>query len=420
MAHPEDRLLIKGRPKAELLTIGTELVRGSVVNTNAAYLGQELTRLGFNVHAQSACADEAMEIKSSLRLALGRSDIILITGGLGPTPDDITRDTVADYFHSPLVFSEKQFKLIRRYYQKRNQAVPDIVKREACLPAIAKPVLNQFGIALGFLIEEKQRVLIALPGVPGELIRLFEHHVKPYLQKRFSYLKPASVLIVKTVGLSEPAIMQKIGSSFFKISDGNFQFGIYPEMGQVGIRIYSDSKQTSHLLKRHIERRLGPHIYSFSDESLEAVIARVLSKRRWTLSVAESCTAGRIASALTKTPGASAYFSGGIVAYSNQAKEQVLLVSPSLIKRYGAVSSQTAVAMAEHVQNRFKTTLGLGITGIAGPTGGSPKKPIGLVYTAMYMPNRSKVWGDCFIGDRWQIQDRAAKKALEYLWRWIR
>ena len=419
MACFENRFLIKGRPKAELLTVGTELVRGSVVNTNAAYLGQELTKLGFDVHAQSACVDDAVEIKNSLRVALNRSDIILVSGGLGPTPDDITRDAIADYFHTSLVFSQKQFNLIRRYYQKKNKTVPDIVRREARLPAIAKPVLNQFGIALGFLIEKKGCILIALPGVPAELVRLFEHHVKPYFQKKFSGLKPASVLITKTVGLSEPAIMQKLGPSFFKIGGGAFQFGIYPETGQVELRIYSDSKQTSRHLKQHIERKLGPHIYSFSDESLETVIARSFSKRRWTISVAESCTGGRIAGALTKTPGASAYFSGGVVAYGDQIKKQVLLIPSQIIKRYGAVSKQTAAAMAHQTRIQFKTKLGLGITGVAGPSGGSPRKPVGLVYIAISSANDSKVWEEHFVGDRCQIQERASKKALEYLWRWI-
>ena len=418
MADFKSRVPVKERPKAELLTIGTELVRGSVINTNAAYLGQELTKLGFDVHAQSACSDNAMDIKSSLRLALARSDVILITGGLGPTPDDITRDTLADYFHSSLVFSPSQFKLIRRYYQKRNKAVPSIVRKEACLPAVAKPVLNQFGIALGFLIEEKGRILIALPGVPGELVRLFEHHVKAYLQKRFPFLRPASVLMVKTVGLSEPAIMQKLGSSFFRI--GDFQFGIYPKMAEVGIRIYSDSKRISRLLRQYVKRKLGPHIYSFSDETLIAVVSRKLVKRRWSISVAESCTGGRLSSELTKITGASAYFPGGVVTYSNKVKEEILSIPPQVISKFGAVSKQTALAMADRVRRQFMTTLGLAITGIAGPAGGSHRKPIGLVHVAICSASRSKVWEDRFIGDRGQIQDRAVKKALEYLWRWIR
>ena len=418
MACFENRFFLKRYPRAELLTIGTELVRGSVVNTNAAYLGQELTKLGFEVRGQVACPDDPSAIKSALRSALACSDVIFVSGGLGPTPDDITRETLADYFGAPLVFSQKQYRLIRRYYQKRNQPVPSIVRREACLPARAKPILNQFGVALGFLIETEGKIVIVVPGVPGELIRLFKHWVKPYLQRRFPGLRPASVLVVKTVGLSEPSIMQRLGRSFFKL--GNFQFGIYPEVGEVGLRIYADSSNLTARLKRYVTRVLGPQVYSFSDEAIETVIGKRLLTKHCSISVAESCTGGEVSAAMIRIPGASAYFLGSVVAYSNETKSRLLGVPPALLRQKGAVSSQAAVAMARGVRQQFHSTLGLSITGIAGPRGGSLNKPVGSVCIAMASSKHSKVWEERFLGDRNQIQVRATKKALEYLWRWIR
>ena len=409
---------MKTRPIAELLTIGTELVTGSTVNTNAAYLGRELTKLGLKVEYQSACRDEQDAIHSVLRLALSRSDVIFICGGLGPTPDDITRECIADFFRVPLAFSKKQYAEIRRRYRLRDKKVPSIVKRESYFPANARPVFNQFGIALGFIIEKRERSLIALPGVPGELTRLFESRILDYLRGRFPNLEPLSVLVVKTVGLSEPSIMKRLGRAFFEM--GAFQFGIYPETGQVSLRIYADSSAVTRRLKRWIARVLGSDIYSFADESLESVIGKDLKAKRWTVSAAESCTGGRIAERISSVPGASAYFKGGVVAYHNGVKSNVLGVPEKTLEKWGAVSKQVALEMAQGIRRRLGSTLGLAVTGIAGPTGGSTKKPVGLVYIAIATAEKSRVWEERFGGDREHIQTRAAIKALEYLWRWIR
>jgi len=418
MAHFKNRFFITPRPRAELLTIGTELVRGSVVNTNAAYLGRELTKLGFDVRDQVACPDDAPSIKNALRVALSRADVILVSGGLGPTPDDITRETLAEYFQSPLVFSEKQYQLIQQYYRKRGRSVPSLVKREACLPSCAKPILNQFGVALGFSVEERGHLIVAVPGVPGELTRLFEHRLKAMLRQRFPALRPFSKLIVKTIGLSEPDIMHRLGPSFFGL--GLFQFGIYPEIGEVGLMIYADSPKLIKRLKRHIEEVLGPHIYSFSEEPIEAVIGKILRAKRHSIAVAESCTGGKISAMITKAAGASRYFLGGVVPYHDQTKIQLLDIPQDVLSQKGAVSGEIASSMAQEVRKKFKSTFGMGITGIAGPTGGTQKKPVGLVYIALASSKNIKIREEHFLGDRIQIQARAAKKALEYLWRCIR
>ena len=418
MAHFENILQIKRYPKAALLTLGTELLTGAVLNTNAAYLGRELTQLGFEVHWQSACRDEKRSIQEALRRALDRSDVVLVSGGLGPTPDDITRESLAEFFNVPLVLSKIQYQMILGHYRRRGKVLPSAVKQEACLPANAKPIFNHFGIALGFTIEKEGQVVIVLPGVPGELTRLFETRLKPFLRKKFPDLHPARSLIVKTVGLSEPSIMKYLGRSFFKM--GKFDFGIYPEYGEVALRIYADSSELIRRLKARIVRVIGDYVYSFSDESLEKAIGTLLLAKRWTLAIAESCTGGKVADRVVAMPGASRYFKGGIVAYRDEAKVKILGVSFRLIREKGAVSRETVIAMAQRVRERFGSTLGLAVTGIAGPTGGTVKKPAGLVYLALASPTRQRVWKQIFYGTRQQVQARAVKKALEYLWREIR
>lgn len=406
------------RPRAEILTIGTEIVTGSTVNTNAAHLGMELTKLGFEVTHQSACRDAEEEIHEALRLAMSRAEVILACGGLGPTADDVTRESIANFFGVPLRLSKRQYQAIERYYRQRGRRVPHIVKQEAYFPDNAMPVFNRFGVALGFIIEEAGRILMVLPGVPGELIRLFDYHLKPFLKRKFPSLTPKHQLIVKTIGVSEPILMRKLGLKFFQI--GRFQFGIYPEAGEVDIRIYADSSKLVRRLRSWIVQRVGRHIYSLGDETIETVIGKTLIRRGGTLSVAESCTGGEVAARVTVIPGASLYFKGGIVAYQNEAKTRLLDVPAEVVHSKGAVSKEAALAMARGVRRKFKSTLSIGVTGIAGPTGGSAKKPVGLVYIAIDSDKGHGVWEERFEGDRQHIQERAVQKALEYLWRWIR
>ncbi len=408
-------LPVKKRPTAELLTIGTELLTGSTVNTNAAYLGKELTSLGFKVHHQCAVRDEPDVIKGALGQALRRSDVIVITGGLGPTPDDITRETVADYFRVPLLFFPKQYQLIKRLYRLRGKQVPAIVKKEAYFPSNAKPVLNQFGVALGFTIEEEGKMVIVLPGVPGELIRLFETRIKNFLPKKFK-ADPIYGLVVKTIGLSEPAVMQRLGNGFFDL--GSFQFGIYPKAGEVSLRMYADSKPLISKIKNWVKRKLRGSIYSFGDETLEQVVARELKKQKMTISLAESCTGGRISKKITAIAGASAFFKGSVVAYHDRAKHDLIEVQKDILRDKGAVSKECALAMARGVKKKMNTRLGISVTGIAGPSGGTKEKPVGLVYISISGPKEEKVWKHLFTGDRDQIQSKATKKTLEYLWRW--
>lgn len=405
------------RPSAKILTIGDELLKGTVLNTNARFLGAELLKLGFEVTGQASCRDHTGQIKNEFSRLLAGADIVIVTGGLGPTPDDVTRDALADFFKVPLVLSTRQLSFIRNYYRSRGRKMPELVRKEALFPQNADPLFNRHGIALGFSLEVGKRLVIVLPGVPVEMEKMFYELVIPLVRKKFSGLKRSFPVIVKTVGISEPEVMRRLGKDFF---DDPFEFGIYPMTGEVALRLYADSSQIQRVLIKKVRHRLKNFIYSDEEKTLAEAAGEILARRRKTLAVAESCTGGLFASAMTAVPGSSAYFKGSITAYSNAVKEQWLEIPSQVLRKYGAVSPETALAMASQVRVKMGSSFGLGITGVAGPSGGSKQKPVGLVYIALVSPVKHHVWKEFFLGDRQQVQARAVKKALEYLWREIR
>jgi len=405
------------KPTAAILSVGNEVLRGSVVNTNAAFLGRELSGLGFEVISHGVCPDSLEAIRFRLGEILRRVDLIIMMGGLGPTPDDVTREGIAAHFKVPLVFSAQQYRRLQKVYKHFGKRVPLLVKREAFYPENAKPLINRFGIALGFSIEAGQKVVIALPGVPSELENMYFDVVRPFLKKKYGGLSKSRRLIVRMAGIPEPDVMKKLGKDFF---DDPFDFGIYPSAGEVAIRILAEKADVLGRLKKKIATRLKNWIYGWDETPLSVVVGKILSKKKQTFSVAESCTGGLLASRITACSGASAYFRGGVVTYHASIKTE-LGVPGKLIKRYGEVSGQVALELAKAVRLRMGSNFGIGITGIAGPGGGSSGKPVGLVYIGLASPGgKTQVWKHILWGERLQIQDRAATKALEYLWRKIR
>ncbi|HXV27784.1 MAG TPA: nicotinamide-nucleotide amidohydrolase family protein, partial [bacterium] len=283
-------------------------------------------------------------------------------------------------------------------------------------PKNAVPLINRFGIALGFYIRHGRQWIMVLPGVPTELEKMFHQLVRPLLRQHFPGLGRKPELVVKIAGMSEPEIMTRLGDDFFKLP---FEFGIYPELGEVSIRICAEQEKVVRSLRKKIKKRLGDSIYAWEDTPLAEITGRILSGKKKSVAVAESCTGGGFSSQLTTVSEASRYFKGGVVVYSNALKER-LGVSKSLLRSKGAVSEEVAVQLAEKAREFAKTTYGIGITGVAGPTGGSKRKPVGLVYIAVAAPRYTKGWKQLFWGDRHQVQAKASKKALEYLWREIR
>jgi nicotinamide-nucleotide amidase len=405
------------KPSAAILSIGNEVLRGSVVNTNAAFLGRELTNLGFEVVSHGVCADSREAIRFRMGEVIRRADVIILTGGLGPTPDDVTREGIAAYFKVPLVFSATQCRRLEKIYERFGKRVPPLVRREAFYPRNARPLINRFGIALGFAIQAQKNLVIALPGVPSELKNMYFDVVLPVLKKQFPGLAKIPKLVVKMTGIPETEVMKKLGKDFF---DESFDFGIYPSAGEVAIRIMAESPAVLSKIKKKIAVRLKDRIYAWDETPLSVVIGTILAKKKRTLAVAESCTGGLLASRITACPGASTYLRGAVVAYHPAMKKR-LGVPAECIKKHGEVSPQVAAELAKGICGLAGSDYGLGITGIAGPGGGSARKPVGLVYIALASSGaRPRVWKHVFWGERHQIQERAVAKALEYLWRQIR
>lgn len=399
--------------QADILTIGSELMKGSVLNTNSAFLARELAKDGFQVTGMTSCHDDPKAIEEQLAQALARSEAVIVTGGLGPTPDDITRDCLAHFFKVPLIFSKIQFRRIEKYYLKLHKKIPAIVRKEAMYPENAIPLVNRFGIALGFYIVCGGRVIIVLPGVPLELENMYRELVRPLWPKFFPNLGIRPSLIIKTLGLSEADVMRLLGKDFF---DEPFDFGIYPNPGEVALRLYASRESILKKLKLKIQKRMNRHVYAFEEASLPEVILKIMSSQGMSLSVMESCTGGLLGAELTAVPGSSAYFKGGIVAYDNDIKSS-FGVPPSLIRKKGAVSLEVAQFMAKQACLRFNTHYGIGVTGIAGPSGGSRNKPVGLVYIALAFGSKLEGRAYRFWGNRDQIRLKSAKKAMELLWR---
>lgn len=406
-----------GRPFAEILSVGDELLKGSTLNTNARFLGRMLREDGFRTRRQTACSDQLEDIKTCLGEALQRSDFVVVSGGLGPTPDDVTRDAIAGYFSEPLVFSKSQYQLIRKLYRKHGRKIPAIVRKEAEFPRNSVPLLNRYGVALGFLIRHGRKRVVALPGVPKELENMYCDVIRPRMAKEFPGLKIQPKLIIKTVGISEPEVMRRLRRDFFH---DPHEFGIYPQPGEVTLRLYAEKPSVLKRLKRKAKARLAKDIYAWEEKSLVSVLGEALVRRKKTLAVAESCSAGLLAHEIVSAAGSSRYFKGGVVVYADIMKTKLLDVPAAMIKKYGAVSSEVASEMARKVRLLFDADYGLSITGVAGPGGGTKKKPVGLVYLSLASKTKIRVWEKQFWGVRDQVQVKSVHKILEYLWREIR
>ena len=404
-------------PTCELITIGSELLSGSALNTNAQFLAQRISALDIEVVRQVSCRDREEDILSALSLASSRSDLIIATGGLGPTPDDITREAVARFFHCGLKFDRAQYQEIIHHFRVLHRTAPLMTRREAYLPEVAKPLRNRFGIALGFYVEQAGRLFVVLPGVPGEVVKMYETAVQTLIKRKFPNRVPIYPLEARIAGLYETQIMRKLGSRFF--SGRAFEFGIYPEIGDVIIRIKTKGKSLIPILRRELVKALGERIYSFDGKALPLVVGEALIKRKKTLAVAESCTGGLLAARLTDIPGASRYVKGGVIVYSNQSELVELGLEQKLIRAKGAVSFEVAKSMAEAIRFKYQTSIGVSITGIAGPSGGTFLKPVGLVYFGISDSKATRVFKSRFLGDRQKVRLQAVQKVLFLLLQWL-
>jgi len=387
---------------AEILAVGTELLMGQIANTNAQYISRRLADIGVNVYYHSVVGDNKKRLKQCLDIALNRSDAILMTGGLGPTQDDLTKETVAEVLNIKLAMNEEVLDAMKSFFTKLNRKMTDNNIKQAYLPEGCIIVKNRNGTAPGCIIEKHGKTVVMLPGPPSEMKPMFEETVVPYFEDKTSYRLVSKY--IRIFGIGESAVEEKIIDLIERQT--NPTIAPYAKEGEVMLRITAryDKEQCQYghdLLSpvvEEIKRRLGNNVYSTEDENLEEVAARLLMKNNITVSIAESCTGGIISGKLTDIPGISSVFNRGIIAYSNMSKVENLGVKPETIEKHGAVSRETAVEMACGIRKISGTDIALAVTGIAGPEGGTEEKPVGLVYAALadresVQCNELRLWG---------------------------
>lgn len=402
---------------AEILAVGTELLMGQIANTNAQYLSRRLNDLGINVYYHSVVGDNPMRLKQSLNLALERSDIVITTGGLGPTQDDLTKETIAGVMGKRLVLHEDIYREIAAFFERQNRKMMENNAKQAYLPEDSIVIPNNNGTAPGCIIEKDNKTVIMFPGPPKEMIPMFEETVFPYLEKKTGQIIGSRLLKVFGIGESEmeTRIMDLINSQ------SNPTIAPYVGDGEVVIRVTArarDKEEANKMIQPVIEmikERLGDHIYAFDGEPMEEVAVALLKEKGVNISVAESCTGGMLASRIINVPGASDVFDRGFVTYSNLAKVNELGVSEETLGTYGAVSRETALEMVQGLIKKTGTRAGIAITGIAGPDGGTDKKPVGLVYVALYLDGSVECHELRLIGGRYRIRNVACLNALNYL-----
>ncbi|KPL02732.1 MAG: hypothetical protein AMJ73_08345 [candidate division Zixibacteria bacterium SM1_73] len=386
-----------------------------IADTNSTFIAEKLSGEGIEVVFSTNVGDDVSRIAEAFDAAKSRADVIIATGGLGPTSDDLTKKAIVKVFKRKLVFHEKILKEIEKSFEKRGQLMPKINQNQALLPQGAKPLANRWGVAPGIFIEEENTLFFALPGVPQEMKWMLESEVLPILRSD----KPKTFVIhrkLRTTGIPESAIYEKIEGLIDP--KGDVKIAFLPSYGGVDIRLTVTPKQAVEgeakieELEKKIREILGTYIYGTDDQVLEEVVGDLLSERGKTIAVAESCTGGLIGAKFTNISGSSKYFERGVVTYSNQAKMELLKVPPETIEKYGAVSEEVALLMAEGVRKLAKTDYGLSATGIAGPTGGTPEKPVGLVHIGFAHENDSFAQKFQFAEDRLTNRERAAQAAL--------
>jgi len=404
---------------AAVICIGNEILLGHINNTNAQYISQYLTNIGIKTSLHVSIPDDHQTISSSIRKSLLDSDIVVLTGGLGPTVDDITLECISMALNKKLIFNKKVAEHIRSHFKKRKLKMPKNNLRQALIPEGAKYILNNIGSAPGLIICVGKKVLIALPGVPFEMQDMIEKSVTPYLKKHFLPDLIIKSHVIKITGLAESVVNEKI-EDILKIG-GNVQMGIYPHPEEISVKITVTDKSankvnsTINKIEKNIKSRLGYYIFGYDNEKLEQVIGKLLLKKKKTLSIAESCTGGLLADRITDIPGSTKYFQIGVVAYSNESKNKVLNIPIETIKEHGAVSRQVASLMAKNVRLLGRSDIGIGISGIAGPTGGTKKKPVGLVYISLSTKDKTLCKEFRFLGQRNIIKFKATQAALNML-----
>lgn len=398
---------------AEIIAVGTELLLGDILNTDAQFLAKELAALGIGLYAQTVVGDNRERLSLAIQTALKRADIVILTGGLGPTDDDITRETAAEVLGLPLIYHEEIYKNI---VARIKANIPESNKRQAYVPEGATILNNDNGTAPGLLLEQNEKMLILLPGPPKELEPMFTDKVIPLLSS-----KTGAVICSETVrlfGIGESAVGETVRDL---MQADNPTVAPYVKDGDVTLRITaraSTQKDASDMIlpvKEKIVSRFPDHVYGFGEDTLPTKTLRFCLEKGYSIATAESCTAGMIAATIGDMPGASAIFFEGFVTYSNEAKEKNLGVPHEILVNHGAVSEETARAMAEGVCKKTGAYIGISATGIAGPGGGTPEKPVGLVYIGVCVGGKTTVRKCMLHGNRSRVRRMTVLHAFDEL-----
>ena len=410
---------------AELISVGTEILLGNIVNTNAAYLSEKMAALGFSVYFETTVGDNEERLTMALEAALSRSDVVVLSGGLGPTEDDLTKETAAKVLGLSCYEDERVKEAITEYFDKRRlDKITDNNWKQAMVPEGAKVLFNPNGTAPGLILKSREgdKHVVLLPGPPGELKPLFEEQVAPYLNSLTSSIIYSQT--IKTFGLGESMVEDAIKDLMDHQS--NPTIAPYAKTGEVHLRVTAqaaDEKEAKKLIQPvcdEITKRFKDNIYSVEeDETLEESIVKLLMKHELTLTTAESCTGGLLSGRIVGVSGVSAVFNQGFVTYSNKAKRKLLDVSKATLEKYGAVSKQTAKEMAVGAAMAAHPDVAVSITGLAGPDGGTKEKPVGLVYIGCYINEKSYVQEHVFYGNRQKIRENSVAYALSLLRRCI-
>lgn len=403
--------------KTEIITVGTEILLGDILNTNTHYLANELANIGMDVYYQITVGDNEKRLLNQLDESFKRSDLIILTGGLGPTEDDITKEVCAKYLNMEMEFHEKSWEKIIEIHNKMKRKPTENNRKQAYFPVNSIVVPNKYGTAPGCIMNKDNKVIIVMPGPPREMKPMFENYIKPYLLKDSNSVIKSKV--IRIIGVGESRVENALLDLIHKQS--NPTIATYAKEGECTVRITAKSENEEEAEKllnpicQEIKNRFKESVYGEDQTSVEEEVAKILVEKNLKISVAESCTGGMVSSSLINYPGISSVFMEGCVTYSNEAKIMSLGVKKETLDIFGAVSEECAKEMADGVAKRHNTNIGLSTTGIAGPEGGSEEKTVGLVYMGISINNKTIVKKYIFNGDRQQIRSRACKTLLNDL-----
>jgi nicotinamide-nucleotide amidase len=371
---------------AELLTIGDEILYGQITDTNSQWMGVELANIGVHVIRKTTVGDIESEILTAFEEAEQRADIILITGGLGPTSDDLTKPCLSKYFNSPLTIHEEALAEVTEFFKSRGRELTELNRQQAALPENCEKLTNPLGTAPGMWFTKGNKVFVSMPGVPHEMKKLMTDHVLPRLKAKYK-MPFIHHTLISTAGIGESMLAEKI-EPWEKSLPSNVKLAYLPSLSQVKLRLTSTGSSIDELKKQatqlveDLKPLINNNIYSLDNEPLEVVIGNMLKEKKLTISVAESCTGGYLSHLITSVPGSSDYFLGSMIPYAYEIKMRQLGVKPETLEKYGAVSEPTISEMANVVRARFTTDIGVATSGIAGPGGATPEKPVGTVWIA--------------------------------------